>query len=78
VVDAVLRGEPWDLAFDDLLTGLPDDEDASARKGRLVHTLLQHARSSPDRIRGQLVPAIVYDSRLGQRAFETTLRYARQ
>ena len=39
----------------------------------LAARLLGYARSAPDRIRGRLTPAIVYDPRSGYRAFKTTL-----
>jgi len=78
VVDALLRGEPWTLAFEDLLTGLPDDDGSSAAKTLLATTLMTYARLNPDRIRGQLMPVIVYDAQAGRQAFGTTMRRLRE
>ncbi len=77
VVDALLRGEPWRLTFNDLLTGFPEDATASASKALLANTLMTYARLNPDRIRGQLMPVIVYDPAAGRQAFGTTLRRLR-
>jgi hypothetical protein len=71
VVDAALRGEPWPVAYNDLLTGRgtirgkgeTDPREALARR------LMDYARANPDRINGQLMPVIVYDPRAGHRAF---------
>jgi len=68
VVDAALRGEPWDVALDEMLSGLGGPE-AGALRERLARTLMEYARANPDRIRGQLMPVIVYDPRAGRRAF---------
>ena len=35
----------------------------------LATTLMGYARSNPDRIRGRLMPVIVYDPQSGRRAF---------
>jgi hypothetical protein len=112
IVDALLRGEPWPVAFNDMLTGLPQvrlkadatyengmvtgrpqvrpKADATYENGmvterpqvskadatyetdpreQLARTLMTYARENPDRIRGQLMPVIVYDPRAGNRAF---------
>jgi len=78
LVDALLRGDPWRLAFDDLLTGQPRDEAASNAKTLLATTLMTYARLNPDRIRGQLMPVIVYDPQAGRQAFGTTMRRLRE
>jgi len=78
VVDALLRGEPWRMAFNDLLTALPEDEDLSDAKTLLATTLMTYARLNPDRIRGQLMPVIVYDPGAGRQAFGTTMRRLRE
>jgi hypothetical protein len=75
VVDALLRAKGWNLALNDLLTGIPQQETES--KQALANTLMGYARSSPDRIRGRLVPVIVYDPRAGRRAFTVTMRKLR-
>ena len=74
VVDALLRGKPWDLAFDDLLTAVPREPRTDAAKRALATTLMAYARESPDTIRGRLSPVIVYDPRLGRQAFARTMR----
>jgi hypothetical protein len=73
VVDALLRGEVWTLTLNDLLTGLSRGAPMSGSKQTLAKTLMGYARSSPNRIRGRLVPVIVYDPRLGRRAFLVTM-----
>jgi hypothetical protein len=78
VVDALLRGEAWTVAFNDLLTGVPHDAEASASKTLLATTLMTYARLNPDRIRGQLMPVIVYDPQAGRQAFGTTMRRLRE
>ncbi|MGH9335230.1 MAG: hypothetical protein ACRD21_15950, partial [Vicinamibacteria bacterium] len=77
VVDAVLRGEPWDVTMNDLLTGVPRDPSLGESRKALATTLMSYARSSPDTIRGRLVPAVVYDARAGARAFRETIQRAR-
>ena len=76
VVDALLQGRPWPLALNDLLTGIPREE--STRKEELAITLMGYARSAPDRIRGRLMPVIVYDPGAGRQAFGTTMRKIRE
>ena len=72
IVDALLRGSPWELTFNDLLTTLPRDQPGEA-KIALARTLMTYARENPDRIGGRLMPVIVYDPRLGRRAFAVTM-----
>ena len=74
VVDAALWGEPRRLSLNDLLTGLPADSDLSGRKLRLLGMLMGFARANPDRIRGTLMPVIVYDVLAGRRAFGSMTR----
>lgn len=83
VVDALLWGEAWDLTLNDLFTGMPRPSTSSGRPERsrgagrrdaddkqlLATTLMGYARSNPDRIRGRLMPVIVYDPQSGRRAF---------
>jgi hypothetical protein len=78
VVDALLRGDPWRMTFNDLLTGFPAEDSASAPKTLLATTLMTYARLNPDRIRGQLMPVIVYDPAAGRQAFGTTMRRLRE
>lgn len=69
VVDALLWGEAWDLRLNDLLTGVPRSGIAEGSQQLLAATLMGYARSNPDRIRGRLMPVIVYDPQAGRRAF---------
>jgi hypothetical protein len=69
-IDALLRGRPWSVALDDLLTSSGD----GAPKEELAVTLMGYARSSPDRINGRLTPVIVYDPDSGREAFSITLK----
>ena len=73
VVDALLWGEAWDVSLNDLLTSVtrPDLEEGSAHL--LATTLMGYARSSPDRIRGRLMPVIVYDPQAGRRAYSVAI-----
>ena len=70
VVDALLRGQPWTLTLDDLLTARGD----GTPKEALATTLMGYARSSPDRINGRLTPVIVYDPDSGREAFSITIK----
>jgi len=74
VVDASLWGDPRRISLNDLFTSLPRDPDTDQRKLRLLHTLMGFARANPDRIRGQLMPVIVYDVVAGRRAFGAMTR----
>ncbi len=74
VVDAIMWSEPWPVSFNELLTSLPADPAGHQRRLTLARTLMNYARERPDRIRGQLGPAIVYDARAGRRAFSATMR----
>ena len=78
VVDALARGKPWDLALNDLLTGIPRDEEKGKARTALARTLMGYARSSPDTIRGRPVPAVVYDPRAGLRDFVKTVRIIKE
>jgi hypothetical protein len=74
VIDALLRGEPWSLTFDDLLTANGE----GAQKERLATTLMGYARANPDTINGRPTPVIVYDPESGREAFGVTLRKLRE
>ncbi len=78
VVDALLRSEPWSLTLNDLLTGLPRDEALGRSKERLATILMGYARANPDRIRGRMMPVIVYDPRTGDQAFSVALKKLRE
>jgi hypothetical protein len=78
VVDALLHAEPWRLTLNDLLTGISSSDDENAAKERLATTLMGYARANPHRIRGRLMPVIVYDPAAGRRAFSVTLQKLRE
>ena len=73
VVDALLWGEAWDVPFNDLLTGVPRPELDEGSQQLLATTLMAYARSNPDRIRGKLMPVIVYDPQAGRRAYTVAM-----
>jgi hypothetical protein len=73
VVDALLWGEAWDVSMNDLLTGVPRAGLEDGSQQLLATTLMAYARSNPDRIRGRLMPVIVYDPQSGRRAYSVTL-----
>jgi hypothetical protein len=73
VVDALLWGEAWDLSFNDLLTGVPRTGLEAGSQLLLATTLMAYARSNPDRIRGRLMPVIVYDLQAGRRAYSVAM-----
>jgi hypothetical protein len=74
VVDALLRGEPWPLTLNDLLTGVPRDDEKNARRRALAETLMGYARANPSPIRGRMMPVIVYDPATGRQAFSAALK----
>ncbi|MEP7116723.1 MAG: hypothetical protein ABI880_04035 [Acidobacteriota bacterium] len=74
IVDALLRARPWPVTLTDLFTSLPRDPDVSADRTALATLLMGYARSSPQTIRGQLMPVIVYDPSTGRESFGNTMR----
>lgn len=77
VIDALIAGEAWDLTLNDLLTGLPEG-DRGQTKEALATTLMAYARANPHKIRGRLMPVIVYDPWAGRRAFGVAMRKLRE
>jgi len=73
VVDALLWGEAWDVSLTDLLCGVPRAGLDGESQQLLATTLMAYARSHPDRIRGQLMPVIVYDTQTGRRSYTVTM-----
>ncbi len=73
VVDALLWGKAWDVSLNDLLTGVPRAGLEEGSQQLLAATLMGYARSNPDRIRGRLMPVIVYDPQAGRRAYSVTI-----
>jgi hypothetical protein len=78
VVDALLRGAPWNVSFDDLLTGVPRGDGGGESKSDLAKTLMRYARANPDRIRGRLMPVVVYDPATGREAFAAAMNKMKQ
>jgi len=74
VIDALLRGQPWMLTFNDLLTANGE----GAQQERLATTLMGYARASPDTINGRPTPVIVYDPESGREGFGVTMRKLRE
>jgi hypothetical protein len=73
IVDALLWSEPWDVSLNDLFTSLPRAGVEAGSQQLLAVTLMAYARSAPDRIRGKLMPVIVYDPATGRHAYTVTL-----
>lgn len=76
VVDAMLWGEPHGVSLNDLLTAAPHpvpDAAPPERREALAVTLMDYARKNPEKIRGRLMPVIVYDPLTGRRAFDEAM-----
>jgi hypothetical protein len=73
VIDAALRGDAWTVCFNDLLTGPSGGRSALRSREALALTLMAYARNHPHRIRGQLMPVIVYDTAAGREAYQRTM-----
>jgi len=78
VVDALLRGAPWRLTLNDMLSGISSDDEQNVAKEALATTLMGYARANPHRIRGRPMPVIVYDPGAGRRAFSVTIQKLRE
>lgn len=78
VVDVLLRGRRWDVSFDDLLNGTSAGAERGVARLALATTLMDYARKNPDRIRGRLMPVIVYDPQAGREFFTATMRKLRE
>jgi hypothetical protein len=76
-IDALLERRPWAVTFNDLLTA-EGDEAKQAAKTSLARTLMEYARANPQKIRGQLMPVIVYDPAKGRQAFAVAMRKMRE
>jgi len=73
VIDAALRGDAWTVSFNDLLTGPSGGSSSPRSREALALTLMAYARQHPHRIRGQLMPVIVYDVAAGRTAHQRTM-----
>ena len=78
VIDALLNGEPWRMTLNDLLTTISDGDAQNSAKEKLATTLMGYARANPHRIRGRLMPVIVYDPAAGRRAFSVAMQKLRE
>ena len=74
VTDALLWGDAWTVTLNDLLTGISPGQPSTHSKMRLANTLMGYARAHPHKIRGQMMPVIVYDPQAGHRAYAETVR----
>ena len=74
VVDALLRGAPWRLTLNDLLSGEARNEPPEESREFLARLLTAYARLHPSPIRGRLMPVIVYDPRTGRQAFAAAMQ----
>lgn len=74
VIDALLEGRPWSVSLNDLLTSRADEPSELLARETLAKTLMAYARANPHRIRGRLMPVIVYDPPAGRQAFSVALR----
>ena len=81
VVDSLLWSLPWTVGLSDLLAAAPPSsepgrapEPPERSRETLARTLTAYARTNPHKIRGRLMPVIVYDRDAGYRAFRLTLR----
>ena len=78
VIDALLEGRSWPITFNHLLTGHAPDAAESAVREQLARTLMDYARANPHKIRGRLMPVIVYDPAAGRQAYSVAMRKLRE
>ena len=78
VVDSLLWSLPWAVGLSDLFTASARDETPQRSRETLARTLTAYARTNPHKIRGRLMPVIVYDPEAGYRSFRLTLRRLRE
>jgi hypothetical protein len=74
VIDALLRGEAWQVSLNDLLRSESAGRRDGAARIAAAEMLMGYARTNPHRIRGRLRPVIVYDVASGREAFSVALR----
>lgn len=77
VVDAALRGAPWNVALEDLVSGPETGTSSEEDRRDLATRLTRYALASPDTINGRPHPAIVYHPEAGLRAYECALERLR-
>jgi hypothetical protein len=73
VIDAIFRGDSWTVSFNDLLIGANGGRSPLESRSALAATLMGYAKRHPQRIRGQLLPVIVYDPAFGRTVHQTTM-----
>ena len=78
VIDALLEGRAWPITFNHLLTGRDDEAAPRAGREQLARTLMDYARANPQKIRGRLMPVIVYDPAKGRQAYSVAMRKLRE
>jgi hypothetical protein len=78
VIDALLEGRSWPITFNHLLTGHAVQVEELAIREQLARTLMDYARANPHKIRGRLMPVIVYDHAAGRQAFAVAMRKLRE
>lgn len=78
VVDAVLRDAPWTVSYNDLLTGESGGRSPLTSRAALARVLMEYARRSPQRIRGELLPVIVYEPEAGRECHAAMMSVLRQ
>jgi hypothetical protein len=78
VVDSLLWGEARAVTLNDLFWSARSAGPENDARLALAKTLMTYARNNPDRIRGRLMPVIVYDPGVGRQAFGVTMRKLRE
>ena len=79
VLDAALWGAPSTVSLNDLLTSRLRDRapDLDRDRQAVARALGRYAQANPHRIRGRMMPVIVYDPEAGRRAYAATMRAVR-
>jgi hypothetical protein len=78
VIDSLLWGEARAVTLNDLFTASRSAISTGDARLTLAKTLMTYARNNPDRIRGRLMPVIVYDPGAGRQAFGVAMRKLRE
>jgi hypothetical protein len=78
IIDSLLWGEARHVTLNDMLSGISSADGQSAARLTLANTLMDYARANPHRIRGRLMPVIVYDPGAGRQAFSIAMRKLRE
>ncbi|MBM3752249.1 MAG: hypothetical protein FJW21_13910 [Acidimicrobiia bacterium] len=73
IIDACFREDAWTVSYSDLLTGAHGGHSPLPSREALARTLMEYARRSPQRIRGELLPVIVYDVDAGRACHAATM-----